>query len=130
MSDNEYLEKTKFVSALGLSLHQCGATSHRIEQHLTNVCELLGIHGTFFHTPTSFTFCFWRDDPSQQHIQMERIHSNDENLGRLELLDSLIERFAADELDFEEMKSEFQQVLSMPNYYRKWQECLAHWSEE
>ncbi len=125
MSDNEYLEKTKFVSALGLSLHQCGATSHRIEQHLTNVCELLGIHGTFFHTPTSFTFCFWRDDPSQQHIQMERIHSNDENLGRLELLDSLIERFAADELDFEEMKSEFQQVLSMPNYYRKWQECLA-----
>ena len=125
MSDNEYLEKTKFVSALGLSLHHCGATSHRIEQHLINVCELLGIHGTFFHTPTTFTFCFWKDDPANQHIQMERIHSNDENLGRLELLDSLIERFAADELNFEEMQNEFNQVLAMPSYYSKWLQCLA-----
>ena len=125
MSDHEYMEKTKFVSALGLNLIQCGATSYRIEQHLINVCELLGIHGSFFHTPTSFTFCFWKDDPTQQHIQMERIHSSDENLGRLELLDTLIERFAADELNFVEMKDEFQQVLAMPNYYSKWQECLA-----
>ncbi len=125
MSDHEYFEKTKFVSALGLSLHQCGATSHRIEQHLTNVCELLGIHGTFFHTPTTFTFCFWLDDPAQQHIQMERIHSNDENLGRLELLDELIERFAANELNFEEMRCELDRVLAMPGYYSKWLQCLA-----
>lgn len=125
MNDKEYYEKTKFVSALGLSLHQCGATSHRIERHLTHVCELLNIHGTFFHTPTSFTFCFWQDDPSQQHIQMERIYSNDENLGQLELLDSLIERFAADELTFEEMRNEFERVLAMPGYYGTWLQCLS-----
>jgi uncharacterized membrane protein YjjP (DUF1212 family) len=125
MSENEYLQKTKFISELGLSLHHCGATSHRIESHLINVCEFLDIHGSFLYTPTAITFCYWRDDPMNQLIQIERVEPSEGNLGRLELIDSLIERLEAHELDFDEMRSEFDKVLATPHYYSAWINCLT-----
>ena len=125
MSENEYLEKTKFISALGLGLHQGGASSYRIEKHLVNVCELLGIHGSFLHTPTSFTFCFWCEDPTDQHIHIERMQPSEGDLGRLEMLDSLVERFAADELSFAAMREELEKVMATPPFYNRWLNCLA-----
>jgi uncharacterized membrane protein YjjP (DUF1212 family) len=125
MRKNEYIQKTKFVSDIGLSLHQCGATSHRIERHLVNLCELLGIHGTFLHTPTSFTFCFWQDNPMNQQIQIERVQPSDGNLGQLELIDTLVARFEAHELGFDDMRLELDQILATPKYYSRWVNCIA-----
>lgn len=125
MSDSEYLEKTKFVSNLGLSLHLCGATSHRIERHLTNVCEHIGIRGTFLLTPTSFTFCYWLTDPTDQHIQIERVEPSENDLGKLEVIDSLVERFESKELSFEEMRTGLDEAMAMPPNYNMWLNCCA-----
>lgn len=125
MSEEDYIQKTEFVSTLGLSLHQCGATSHRIERHLTNVCDLLGIHGTFLLTPTSFTFCYWRDDPVNQHIQIERVQPSDGDLGRLDAIDQLIESFEAKELDFDQMKSGVNALCEQPRHYNSALNCIS-----
>ncbi|MGB0775077.1 MAG: threonine/serine ThrE exporter family protein, partial [Akkermansiaceae bacterium] len=125
MSEQDYLKKTAFVSALGLGLHRCGATCHRIERHLSNLCELLGIHGTFLMTPTSFTFCYWLNDPTNQHIQIERVEPCEGDFGKLALLDSLVVKFEKKEWSFEQMCQGLEQALNQPANYRPWAHCLA-----
>ena len=117
MSPAEYREKCSFVSKLGIGLHECGATTHRIERHLRNLCELLGIHGSFWLTPTSFTFCYWLEDETDQHIQVRRLQPADGDLGRLELIDTLVDRFESGELSFEEMKGGLSDIMTMPPAY-------------
>lgn len=125
MGNNEYIAKTEFVSSLGISLHHCGATSHRIERNLESVCDLLGIHGTFLVTPTSLTFCYWRSDPSDQHIQIERVQPSAGDLGKLDAIDTLIENFAAKQLDFGQMKADFDSIRKKSHQYSGAWQCLA-----
>lgn len=125
MTENEYRERTHFVTKLGLSLHRCGASSSRIERHLKNLCELLEIHGAFLYSPTSFTFCYWLDDPSEQIVKVERISPSDGDLGRLEQIDALITRFEEKELEFSDMWQAFEEAGGSVNYYKKWLQCLA-----
>lgn len=117
MRKNKYLTKTRFVAKLGLSLHTCGATSHRIERHLSQVCELLGIHGEFLYSQTSFTFVFWKHDPTDQQILIRRTRPSEGNLGLLVMLDELIDRFSNKQLTFKQMSAGLDKTLQQPNYY-------------
>lgn len=125
MTKHQYRERTKFVTKLGISLHQCGATSPRIERHLLNLCELLGIHGAFLYSPTSFTFCYWLDDPSEQTVKVERVAPSDGDLGRLEQIDAMITRFEENELEFSEMREALEDVGSSVSYYSKPIQAMA-----
>ena len=117
MSDDEFTAKTKFISKLGLSLHACGATSHRIEKHLNKLTRMLGINGDFLIAPTSITCVYWRDDPSNQTNIIKRVHPGGGDLGRLEQLDSLIEQFQSNKLNFHEMSESLDKVLNRPKCY-------------
>ncbi|MFD2159614.1 threonine/serine exporter ThrE family protein [Rubritalea tangerina] len=125
MNQDTYIARTRFVSEVGLSLHACGATSQRIERHLKSLCALLEVHGTFLSTPTSFTFCYCLDDPTEQRVQIERIEPSDGDLGRLEIIDALVNRFESHELDFEEMCVAFRALDPQQSYYGKWMQAVA-----
>jgi len=125
LSTDEYKAKTKFVAKLGLSLHECGATSHRIERHLTNLCQLLGIHGEFLPAQTSFIFIFWQQDPTDQVILIKRTQPSGGNLGLLDRLDALVDKFSSKQLDFPEMAERLEHELRQPNYYNKFIFSLA-----
>ncbi|MBK1831984.1 threonine/serine exporter family protein [Verrucomicrobiaceae bacterium R5-34] len=117
MTEEEYLKKAAFVSELGLALHECGATSHRIEKHLTNLCGVLGINGSFLINATSITSCFWLHDKTDQHIHIERVHPADGDLGKLELIDALVDQVESGECNFSQARDELQQIFRMgPSY--------------
>lgn len=125
MTQSEYKERARFVSRLGIRLHKCGATSHRIERHLLNLCELLDIHGTFCYTPTCFTFSYWLDDTSDQLVLVERMKPSGGDLGKLERLDSLITSFEYDELCFADMLDAFEKDEEVKGYYNRTIQCVA-----
>ncbi len=87
----EYQKRMQFVIELGRALHQCGASSQRIETHLTNVTHMLDMKGQFLFSPTGFTCVFWREDPYDQQIHIERVSPGDLNLGRLWMIDTMVE---------------------------------------
>ncbi len=125
MSQDEYIAKTKFVTKLGLSLHSCGATSHRIERHLSGVSQMLGINGEFLTSPTSFTFVFWNEDPDKQLIRTKRVQPGGGDLGLLVNLDTLIQEFSDQKLSFYEMDQQLNETLKIPPYYNKTIQSLA-----
>lgn len=125
MTKKEYRKRVRFVSKLGMRLHKCGATSSRIERHLTKLCGLLDINGSFLYTPTNFTFCYWRNDPSNQLVLVERIKPCSGDLGSLERLDSLMTGFEAKQLNFEQMSEAFDNEALSRAYYGPAVQCLA-----
>lgn len=115
--DEEFRKKTRFVIKLGKVLHACGATSHRVERHLTNVTDLLGLKGSFLVNPTTFTCAFWEEDELDQFIHIERVHPGDDNLGRLWEVDHLVESIASGRISFEKGLAELDRLsLSPANY--------------
>lgn len=117
MDNNEFTARIRFISNLGVSLHDCGASSHRVGKHLTKLSKILGIHGDYLIAPTSITCVYWKDDPSDQTIIIKRAHPGGGDLGRLEQLDSLIEQFQSDKLNFQEMSVSLDEVLDRPKFY-------------
>jgi len=94
MDAADYRVRIRFVVRLGRALHECGATSQRIERHLTNVTAMLGMNGSFMISPTLFTCVFWLEDEFDQVVHIERVEPADYNLGRLWEIDRLVEGIA------------------------------------
>jgi len=100
-SSEDYRLRIRFVIKLGRALHRCGANSVRIEEHLGNVTEMLGLHGSFLVSPTTFTYIFWLDDELDQFTHIERTELSDYDLGRLWTIDQLVENMENGHVDFE-----------------------------
>lgn len=125
MEPIEYQKRIRFIIQLGKALHSCGASSHRVEKHLGNVTTMLGLHGYFLFTPTGCTFVFWLDDEYDQHVHIERVEPSGMNLGRLWMIDSLIETFGQGKISFEEGASRLTEITQMPPLYSIWLRGLA-----
>lgn len=123
----EFRMKTRFVVKLGRALHECGASSERVERHLNNVTRMLGLNGSFLLAPTTFTCAFWQDDEIDQLVHIERIEPSDHNMGRLWEIDRLVERIAAAELGLAEGLEELKALTIAPPNYSLGMNALA-WS--
>lgn len=116
-SPPEFRKRTRFVVKLGRALHECGSSSERIEQHLNNVTCMLGLHGSFLVSPTTFTCAFWEDDELDQFVHIERVEQADYNLGRLWDIDHLVENIEMGNLTFEQGIEELQNLPEKPPAY-------------
>ena len=113
----DYRQRIRFIIKLGRALHECGATSERIERHLGNVTKLLGLHGSFLVSPTTFTCAFWEDDELDQFVHIERVEPADYNLGQLWEIDRLVEDIELGKTDFSEGIDELQRISDSPPCY-------------
>lgn len=114
---DDYRSKARFVVKLGIALHECGATSQRVERHLINVTRQLGFHGSFLISPTTFTCAFWQHDELNQFIHVERVQPADHNLGLLWEIDRLMERITRGELHLDAAIDELHRLRSAPSNY-------------
>ncbi len=112
-----FRERTRFIIKLGRSLHDCGATSERIERHLGNVVEMLGLHGSFLASPTIFTFAFWEEDELDQYVHIERVQPADYNLGRLWEIDQLVESIESETVNFDDALEALKTINESPPHY-------------
>lgn len=125
MDPDEFRMKTRFVVKLGRALHECGASSERVERHLGNVIRMLGINGSFLLSPTTFTCAFWQEDELDQLVHIERFEPADHNLGRLWEIDRMVERIAIGELGLAEGLDELARVTAAPPNYSPAMNALA-----
>lgn len=102
---------------LGRALHECGASSQRIERHLMNVTRMLGLSGSFLFTPTNFICAFWEDDELDQIVHIERVEPAELNLGRLWEIDRLVETIADDKLGISEGMLRLRELNEAPMNY-------------
>lgn len=127
MEPAEFRKRTRFIVKLGRALHECGTTSQRVERHLTNVTQMLGLQGSFLITPTTFTCAFWELDELDQFIHIERVEPAENNLGRLWEIDRLVENIADENLSFSEGIDQLEQIITSPWNYSPWANALS-WS--
>lgn len=125
MEQPEYQKRMHFVIELGRALHQCGASSHRIEMHLGNVSRMLGMEGQFLFNPTGFTCVFWIDDRYDQHIHIERVTPGDINLGRLWMIDTMVENMARGKVALDEAIPELNRLANSAPLYPQWVQGLC-----
>jgi len=125
MEPAEFRMKTRFVVKLGRALHECGASSERVERHLNNVTRMLGLNGSFLLSPTTFTCAFWQEDELDQLVHIERFEPADHNMGRLWEIDRLVERIAAGELGLAEGLEDLKLLTTAPPNYSTAMNALA-----
>jgi len=114
---DSFRQRTRFVIKLGRALHECGATSERIERHLDNVTKMLGLQGNFLVSPTTFTCAFWEDDELDQFLHIERVEPGDYHLGRLWEIDRLVENIEMEKLSFHDGLAKLKLINESPPQY-------------
>jgi len=117
LQNDDFRKKTRFVIKLGRALHGCGASSPRVETHLSNVTRMLGLKGSFLVTPTTLTCAFWQDDEMDQFIHFERTEPADHDLGRLWAIDAVVEGIEAGRTSFAHGASEVERLSLAPGHY-------------
>ena len=118
-------QRIRFIIKLGRALHECGASSDRIESHLINTTQMLGINGCFLSSPTTFTCGFWQEDELDQSIHIERPNAPGLNLGRLWEIDRLIESMDEGRCDFAAGIDRLEIISSSPAYYFLFKNALC-----
>lgn len=90
MQNSSFADKQRFIINLGKALHQFGTPSYRLESHLQNVSELLGLRGYFLIMPTALTFVFYLPDDPQEYHHLTRVEPGGLDLGKLARTDELV----------------------------------------
>jgi len=125
LDPSELKRRTRFIIKLGRALHECGANSERIEQHLANTTRLLELKGSFLASPTTLTCAFWEDDELDQFVHIERVYLAGYNLGRLWEIDQLIEGIELGKISFSVGIEELERLQTIPPHYNFALESLS-----
>lgn len=124
MHSPTYKLQINFIIKLGLALHKCGATSYRIESHLLNLAKFWNIEASFLVTPTAFTFIF-TSTPDEQHTHLVRVKPADNNLGKLAIIDEIVEKVVDSEVTLNEAIVLLNEAKQLPSFYGVKTEALG-----
>ncbi|MBI3654002.1 MAG: threonine/serine exporter family protein [Acidobacteria bacterium] len=107
-----------FAVKLGQALHRFGTSTHRLEEMMNLVLQKLGLDGQFFVTPTGIFASF--GSPEEHRTSLIRVESTEVDLGKLALLDKLVNQVIKGELSVAEGAVEIETVLTSPPRYGAW----------
>ncbi|UPW19651.1 threonine/serine exporter family protein [Agarivorans sp. TSD2052] len=102
MRQSPFEVKRNFIIKLGKALHKYGTPAFRLESHLRNVAETLGLNGYFLVTPTSLTFVLWAPDDTQEYNYVMRVKPGEIDLGMLARTNQLVVKVSNEEISLGE----------------------------
>ncbi|NRA61607.1 MAG: threonine/serine exporter family protein [Psychrobium sp.] len=118
MTSTPFAQRRKFIINLGKALHKFGTPAYRLEAHLLNVAEILGLGGSFIVTPTTLTFVLWqKGEHDQQQNYVFRVNPGDLDLGSLARTDELVDELASGTRTLSEAIDRLADIESKPNPY-------------
>ena len=123
-TDN-FIDKRRFIIRLGKALHKFGTPAYRLEAHLTNVSESLGLFGSFVITPTSLTFVLSQDHENQDYNHILRVAPGDLDLGSLARADELVDELTSGQRTLAEAIERLDDIANKPNPYGRFLTFLA-----
>jgi uncharacterized membrane protein YjjP (DUF1212 family) len=123
MSTDVYKDTIEFTGRLGAALAQYGAPAHRVEDVLNLLTQDLDIDGVYSATPSILLMEF--RNPEGSHVRLERVHSNEIDLGRLQRLDQLFNQVADKSISPREGLVVLEHIITAPPRFGPWITTLA-----
>ncbi|GDY24908.1 threonine/serine ThrE exporter family protein [Agarivorans sp. Toyoura001] len=125
MKQSSFEVKRDFIIKLGKALHKYGTPAFRMESHLRNVAETMGLDGYFLVTPTSLTFVLWAPDDTQEYNYVMRVKPGEIDLGMLARTNQLVEKVTAQEVSLSEAISQLNTLANQAPMHTPWTMLLA-----
>lgn len=98
MDTVEFTQRRKFIVKLGKLLHKYGAPAYRLETHLMNVADHLGLRSAYIISPTSMMFILWTEGHDDEYTHSARVSPGDVDLGALSRVDDVVDYVVDDDL--------------------------------
>lgn len=124
-SDNNFIEKRRFIIRLGKALHKFGTPAYRMEAHLQNVANFLCVQASFIVTPTSLTFILSEDSENQDYNHIVRVQPGELDLGSLARTDELVDELSSGQRTLSEAIERLDDIANKPNPYGRLLTFLA-----
>ncbi|MDZ7869812.1 MAG: threonine/serine exporter family protein [Rheinheimera sp.] len=126
MHSAEFIEKRRFIVKLGKMLHKFGTPAYRLEVHLLNVAEFLGIGAAFAITPTVLTFVIWQPGEDSEYTHVARVMPGELDLGSLSRTDEIVDAVANNMMTLQDATARLNEIAAMPNPYSRKATFLAY----
>lgn len=117
MEVTKFKRQVKFILRFGKALHSAGAPAHTLEATMQDMCQLLGIRGTFISQPTAILSSFSNGD--EEVTKIERVEPMGVNLGKLSNLDNVAREVIRNEISYEEGYQKLESILDDPEPFGK-----------
>jgi uncharacterized membrane protein YjjP (DUF1212 family) len=119
VTEAPFLEKRRFIIKLGKALHKFGTPAYRLEAHLHNVAEFLGLQANFIITPTALTFVLWQDEEHQEYNHVVRVQPGDMDLGALARTDELVDELGSGQRTLAQALERLDEISTKAEPYSK-----------
>jgi uncharacterized membrane protein YjjP (DUF1212 family) len=117
MQNSTFKRQVKFILRFGKALHSAGAPAHTLEATMLDMCQLLGIRGSFISQPTAILSSFTKDE--EEITKIERVEPMGVNLGKLSNLDLVAREVIRNEISYEEGYHRLDKILESNDPYGK-----------
>ncbi len=111
----KYSVARRFIIKLGIIAHGYGPSAARLESYLTQVIESLGYNGVFQSNRAEITYAFWKDDPMDQIIHIERVEKGSFNMAKLARVGEVVESVVDGDIDLHEAYKQLLEIDDLPN---------------
>ena len=125
MGFGDYSQKRDFILELGKALHKFGTPAFRLEAHLTNVTEFLGLNGYFLLSPTSMTFVLWAHSETEQQSYTVRVRPGELDLCRLAEADELVDEVVSGSKTLDQALARLRALNIQPSPYSQTMTMLS-----
>lgn len=110
MQDSKFKRQVRFILRFGKALHSAGAPAHTLEATMLDMCQLLGIRGSFISQPTAILSSFSNDE--EEITKIERVEPMGVNLGKLSKLDLVAREVIRNQISYEEGYQKLDEILN------------------
>lgn len=108
--DDKFKRQVKFILRFGKALHSAGSPAHTLEATMQDMCQLMGIRGSFISQPTAILSSFTKGD--EEITKIERVEPMGVNLGKLSKLDLVAREVIRNEISYEEGYQKLDEILN------------------
>lgn len=117
MELTRFQRQVKFILRFGMALHSAGAPAHTLEATMQDMCQLLGIRGTFISQPTAILASFTNGE--EEVTKIVRVEPMGVNLGRLTNLDQVAREVIENRITYEEGYQKLDDILNAKDPFGK-----------
>ncbi len=117
MEKIDFKRRVKFILRFGSALHASGAPAHTLEGTMSDMCQRMGIKGSFISQPTAILSSFSNDE--EDITKIERVEPVSVNLGRLSSIDKVSREVILNEISYEEGYQKLDDILNADEPYSK-----------
>lgn len=122
MEATKFRSQVKFILRFGKALHSAGSPAHTLEATMQDMCQLLGIRGTFISQPTAILSSFTNGE--EEITKIDRVEPMGVNLGKLSTLDLVSRQVIRNEISYDEGYQKLEDILNAPEPFGKMDQML------